>query len=108
MQVGDHFWYEIGLGDSEAPGKKDKVAIIAKSFGYTAQSGAGEFGGEYVGKTNKSDGEIENFNQQWIQQNPSYYVLTKNCQKFAIEFIRYLNDNVLIYQKTKNLFSTDG
>lgn len=86
VQVGDHYWYEIG--DPKAHGKKEKVAFIARSLGFTSLGGAGSGGGEYVGKTNKSDGEIEFFNTRWTEKNPTYEVFTTNCQKYAIEFIR--------------------
>ena len=88
VQVGDNLWYEIG-----APNNHDYLhgqAYIQKGGGGLSTSGAGQLGGEYVGKTKRQDGEIEEFNTRWIEENPTYNLFTTNCQKYAIEFIRYL------------------
>jgi len=84
----DKTWYEIYVAS-----KSRKINEIRKSFGKAAESGAGPFGGEPVGKTSKTDEEIESFNYRWSQTNPRYNVFFENCQKYAIEFIRWLTNN---------------
>ena len=81
-------WYEI------APDRKGKTNQIDRSYGDAAESGAGSLGGEIVGQTSKSDGEIDRFIENWLKQNPRYYVFADNCQKFAYEFIVFLTDGV--------------
>ena len=83
----ENTWYEVG--GTEAEGKKEKINKIVKHCGWKALSGAGLMGGEYVGKTDKTDEEIDEFNRKWISNNPTYDVFTTNCQKFAIELIRF-------------------
>ena len=61
---------------------------IIKTYGDVGRTGAGRFGGECVGTTNKSDQEIQRFISDWVRDNPTYSVYTTNCQKFAIQFIR--------------------
>ena len=64
---------------------KKKECRIVKTFGAVAKSGAGSFGGEIVGKTRKTDAEIDSFIDNWVSNNPTYNVIFVNCQKFAIE-----------------------
>ena len=86
----DGIWYEID--GSEVGGSKveNKACKIVKTLGAVAKSGAGGFGGEVVGKTRKTDAEIDSFIDNWVSNNPTYTVFAVNCQKFAIEFIRYV------------------
>ena len=80
-------WYEIeGRGEKEGGSNK-----IIKSYGDVAKSGAGSgrnHGAEVVGKTSKSDEEIEGYISYWIDDNRTYNVFKENCQKFAMDFIR--------------------
>ena len=85
VQVDDNDWYEIKV---DKQGNKNKYCTIAKSYGRAAESGAGQFGGEYVGETDKTDEEIEDFNRDWETRNPRYEYTSINCQKYAIEFIK--------------------
>merc|ERR1712102_53462 len=64
-----------------------------KKVGEEARSTAGHFGGDCVGKTNKSDKDIEVFNKSWLERHPTYDYKTTNCQKYAIDFIRWLTDD---------------
>ena len=86
VQVDDSDWYEI----DGITGVKDnnKFCRIVKSIGRMAKSTAGQFGGEYVGVTDKTDDQIDQFNRAWERDNPTYTVFAVNCQKYAIEFIR--------------------
>ena len=69
-------------------GKKNKRNKIDKEVGERALGKAGHYGGDCVGKTNKSDEDIEVFNKRWLERHPKYDCLTANCQKYAIDFIR--------------------
>ena len=86
VQVGNT-WYEIDgvFGEKNGDGKRNRIAT---THGKVAKSGAGSFGGEFVGKTTKSDEQIKNFNRRWVSNNPTYHVFSENCQQFAIDFIR--------------------
>ena len=50
-------------------------------------------GGSTVGKTTKSDEEIDDFISSWLSQNPKYGLNAANCQTFATEFIAWLTDD---------------
>ena len=81
-------WYEIA---SKMEGKgKNK---INRNFGNVAASGAGSYGGEIVGKTDKTNSKIDLWLEQWVARNPDYDFLKDNCQKFAYEFMIWLTDN---------------
>ena len=86
VQVGNT-WYEIDGDFGEKNGDR-KVNKIATTHGKVAKSGACSLVGEFVGKTTKSDEEIENFYREWVSNNPTYDVFSENCQKFAIDLIR--------------------
>jgi len=83
-------WYEIG---TDGRGKGQKKNKIERRHGDQAKSGAGRFGGEVVGRTNKTDDEIKCFNDDWLADNPKYSFTAANCQKYALDFIRWLTDN---------------
>ena len=88
-------WYEVpgGSGDDEGKDRKGtKRNTIKKSYGFSAASGAGALGGTIVGKTNKTDKEIDSFIEGWENRNPIYGVAEANCQKFGVEFIHWLTD----------------
>ena len=78
-------WYEIRFTN-----KNEKKCDIVESYGNYSKSGAGKLGGEYVGKTNKTDEKIEEWKTEWLKNNPDYSITDTNCQKFAIEFIAWL------------------
>ena len=52
-------WFEIELPDTRK--KEGKRTKIVKNCGNSATSGAGILGGEIVGKTRKTDAQIEDF-----------------------------------------------
>ena len=83
-------WYEIA---GAAKGDKNSANMINQSYGEVAGSGAGALGGEFVGKTHKSDDEIQRHIEQWLKNNPTYGITDSNCQKFAIQFIAWLTCN---------------
>ena len=87
---GDGYWYEIA---GASKGDTDSPNVINKSKGFEAASTAGRFGGEIVGKTTKSDDDIEAFNESWLSNNKTYQITGDNCQKFGIEFIAWLTDD---------------
>ena len=84
------YWYEIEGADKNAKNSPNK---INKSYGSQAKSGAGALGGEFVGKTWLTDGQIGAFIDDWLNENPTYGITNANCQKFAIEFIAWLTGN---------------
>ena len=45
-----------------------------------------------AGTTNKSDGDINEWNAKWLVDNPTYNIVKQNCQKYAVEFIVWLTD----------------
>ena len=80
-------WYEIA-GASKKDGNQPNK--IHKSKGHTAQSGAGTTTEkEIVGRTSKSDQEIQAYINKWVENNPTYGIFEANCQKFAFQFIAW-------------------
>ena len=82
-------WYEIELPDGLGSIGNKRTKIV-KNTGEKADSGAGYFGGEIVGKTRKTDAQIEDFIILYQRKYPDYHLLTTNCQQFAIQLIRFL------------------
>jgi len=85
IQVGDT-WFEIE-GNSD-----DGRNMINRRHGFAAESGAGNLGGELLGKTTKSDHEIDAFIECWLARNPTHDVQGYDSQKFAYEFVVFLTD----------------
>jgi len=82
-------WYEIrGASKSNTNSKNE----VIKSHGFNAQSGAGKLGGELVGVTTKSDDEIDTWIDDWLARNPTYAVMTDNCQKFVHELLVWVTE----------------
>ena len=86
-------WYEIELPENGQGSKGSKRTKIVKNTGTTATSGAGYFGGEIVGKTRKTDAQIDGFIAEYGEENPNYDLMTTNCQQFAVQLIRWLTDD---------------
>ena len=84
-------WYEIELPDG---GKGSKGTEVVKNTGRTSKSGAGYFGGEIVGKTKKTDAQIEDFIAGYQRSNPDYDLWSTNCQQFAVQLIRDLTEEI--------------
>ena len=100
IKVGDT-WYEIAGLDIALQdvlnGKSWDIkqnSDIDRSFGYAAKSGAGKYGGEIVGKTRKTDSDINQWNTNWIKENPRYSLLDRNCHKYAYELMVWLTDGI--------------
>ena len=87
-------WYEIELPENGQGNQRGKRTKIVKNNGRTANSCAGYFGSEIVGKTRKTDTQIEDVIAEYESENPNYHLLTTNCQQFAVQFIRWLTDDV--------------
>ena len=85
-------WFEI-LGKSGDEKSDSEPNDIGRSYTGAARSGAGALGGSTVGKTTKSDEEINDFLSRWLSQNQKNGVYAANCQTFATEFIAWLTDN---------------
>ena len=81
-----------GSNISGSSGDPDRNEIV-RSHTKVAKSGAGALGGSTVGKTTKSDEEIDDFISRWLKQNQRYGVYAANCQTFATEFIAWLTDD---------------
>ena len=86
-------WYEIELPENGQGSKGNKGTKIVKNAGRTATSGAGYFGGEIVGKTRKTEAQIDGFIAEYGKENPTYDLMTTNCQQFAVQLIRWLTDD---------------
>ena len=99
IKVGDT-WYEItglDIASSDILNGNSwgmKQTEVNRSIGYAAKSGAGKYGGEIVGKTRKTDFEINQWISNWIRDNPKYNLLGDNCHKFAYELMVWLTDGI--------------
>ena len=90
-------WYEVKRDVSS--GKDDDTRdrmLIHKSRFYDYASGLCT---EEVGKTVKTDDEIEIFIKRWLQRNYYYQFATNNCQKFGLQFIKWLTDGKYLVKK---------
>lgn len=45
---------------------------------------------EMIGVTERTDEEIKSFNETFLENNPTYNVLTRNCQDYATAFSEFL------------------
>ena len=45
---------------------------------------------KYMGLTNRTDNDINMFNEEWQQKHPNYQLSSDNCQKYAADLIEYL------------------
>lgn len=45
---------------------------------------------EIIGTTERTDEEIKEFNETFLENNPTYNVLTRNCQDYATAFAEFL------------------
>ena len=43
-----------------------------------------------IGTTERTDEEIKVFNEAFLENNPTYHVLTRNCQDYANVFSQFL------------------
>ena len=80
------YWFEID-------GKTDWIEMysstnILLSKGDTSLKGAELT--NYMGLTNRTDEEIDSFNEQWKFDHPNYHFTSDNCQKYAADLIVFL------------------
>ena len=61
---------------------------ILLSKGDTSEKGAELT--NYMGLTNRTDAEIELFNENWKSDHPNYRFTSDNCQKYAADLIVFL------------------
>lgn len=87
LKIGDT-WYEIA-GASKSENGPNKINT---NTGCRAMSGAVPLGGGTVGSSDKSDAQIRTFCKQWIDQHPTYNVITSNCQMFATDLAYWACD----------------
>ena len=87
----DDCWYEIAPKQKSESGKSPNK--INRNKGKVASSKAGQFGGEIVGKSDKTDSQIDSWLERWLARNPEYDFMEDNCQKLAYEFMIWLTDN---------------
>ena len=91
VQVGDK-WYEVY--DPQVSGKTSAGMMkIKQSNGYAAESGAGKFGGNIVGKTTKRYDEINMWIRKFLRLHPTYYLTSENCQNFVLDMVIWLTNN---------------
>ena len=104
IRVGDDSWWEIdgGSGNNESVlfkntintglwdvfGKLQKGPVGKVHKGTIAKSGATAV--KEVGKTTKSNHEIDVFNQMYIEQHPEYNFTTDNCQHYVYSLVKML------------------
>ena len=80
------YWFEID-------GKTDWIEMysstnILLSKGDTSLKGAELT--NYMGLTNRTDDEIDSFNEKWKLNHPNYHFTSDNCQKYAADLIIFL------------------
>ena len=46
-----------------------------------------------MGKTRKTEAQIDGFIAEYGKENPTYDLMTTNCQQFAVQLIRWLTDD---------------
>ena len=104
--VGDDNWWEIdgGSGNEESntfkntinmglvevfPTKMIQKGPVGQVFkGKVARSGATVT--KKVGKTTKTNGEIDAFNKTYIRDNPEYSFTSSNCQHYVYKLVEML------------------
>ena len=80
------YWFEID-------GKTRYTEIYATTNILLSQGGKSHKGAEptiNIGLTNRTDNEIDLFNEQWKKEHPNYRVTSDNCQKYAADLIVFL------------------
>lgn len=85
----DGYWYELpGASLKDINSKNSVTPFKAKE----SKLGAGHFGGEVVGKTQRTDPEINFVIAKWLEKNSIYGFGSTNCQKFALQFVTWLTN----------------
>ena len=91
VKVGDE-WYEIGLEGRKKQGKRSVINGSLNGKPRSDWDREEKITGRLscVGATDKTNDEILAFNRDWIRRNPTYCVISDNCQKYAEDLIRFL------------------
>jgi len=97
--VATHWAVKVGGTWYEVPGSKSANSpnhIERDDRNRTAApSGATPLGGGLLGRTTKSQAQINEFIREWERKNPMYKFTTTNCQKFVKDFVDFLGDGRL-------------
>eukprot|EP00092_Neocalanus_flemingeri_P021571 GFUD01023396.1.p1 GENE.GFUD01023396.1~~GFUD01023396.1.p1 ORF type:complete len:187 (+),score=59.24 GFUD01023396.1:297-857(+) len=94
VRVGDDSWTEVDGGSGvEESEEGDKNTINggspARLFrGANARSGSTVHC--VLGTTDKTDGEIDEFNRNYLLNNPKYSIVQSNCQDYVISLVQFL------------------
>ena len=80
------YWFEID-GKTKYTEMYSTTNILF-SKGDTSEKGAELT--NYMGLTNRTDEEIELFNENWKSDHPNYRFTSDNCQKYAADLIVFL------------------
>lgn len=90
VQVDHKFWKPYWF---EIDGKTSFTQIYATTNIVLSQGGISIKGAEPIrnmGLTNRTDDDINVFNEQWKNDHPNYRVTSDNCQKYAADLIVFL------------------
>jgi len=80
------YWFEID-------GKTDWIEMYSSTNILLSKGDISLKGAEltnYMGLTNRTDEEIDSFNEQWKFDHPNYHFTSDNCQKYAADLIVFL------------------
>ena len=80
------YWFEID-GKTKYTELYSSTNILS-SKGDTSLKGAELT--NYMGLTNRTDEEIDSFNEDWKLNHPNYHFTSDNCQKYAADLIVFL------------------
>lgn len=85
---------EAGILYELMPTDDSKTTIGIRKITQSSYGVGMEF--ETVGYTSKSDSEITDYINKWMEksQNKDYYVFGANCQKFALQLISWLTNGI--------------
>ena len=90
VQVDHKFWKPYWF---EIDGKTSYSHLYATTNIILSTGGVSIKGAEptnYMGLTNRTDPEIQLFNEQWKEEHPNYRLTSDNCQKYASDLIVFL------------------
>ena len=90
VQVDHKFWkpYWFEIDGKTKYTEMYSTTNILLSEGDTSSKGAQPT--NYMGLTNRTDNEIDFFNEEWRSNHPNYRFTSDNCQKYAADLIVYL------------------
>ena len=89
VRVGDT-WYEVkGMGSRD--NKNPNKVIITEGTHADVEDHWFTWT-EIVGTTYKTNAQMRQWKNAWLRENPSYEVMTCNCQSFVLGFVHFLSD----------------